>query len=246
MQNKFRFSWTPAIGVFVLGWLIWTSAQPSRATANPAPRSQQATDPLFSVPFAEPAGPNTWLLGQVYGNSTGAFVRRREWYGAGQGIHFGIDFGAACGTRIVAIGDGTVLKVDAREHGSLPHNLLIAHPNGYVSLYGHLLERPKLSVGQTVKRGEVIALTGDPDLTCTSRPHLHLEIRDRSLGRALNAHKLIDADWDALSLTGSFGRGFQRDLDDPRKWQTLWDQPDIRFGGPLINEFEHTWPQDWR
>ena len=164
----------------------------------------------------------------------------------GQGIHFGIDFSARCGTPIVAIGDGKVLKVDAREHGSLPHNLLIAHPNGYVSLYGHLLERPKLSVGQIVKKGEQIGLTGDPDVTCTSRPHLHLEIRDRSLGRALNAHKLIDADWDALALTGSFGRGFQRDLDNPRKWQTLWDQPDIRFGGPLINEFEQTWPQDWR
>jgi len=200
----------------------------------------------FGLPFAEPPGPDTWLLGQVYGNSVGAFARRREWYRAGQGIHFGIDFSARCGTPIVAIGDGTVLKVDAPEHGSAPHNLLIAHPNGYVSLYGHLLERPLLRVGQRVRRGEVIALTGDPDLTCTSRPHLHLEIRDRTLGRAFNAHRLIDADWDALMLIGSFGRGFQRDLSQPRKWQTVWDQPDIRFGGPLLNEFRDTWPRDWR
>jgi murein DD-endopeptidase MepM/ murein hydrolase activator NlpD len=204
------------------------------------------TGPVFGLPFAEPPGPDTWLLGQVYGNSVGAFARRREWYRAGQGIHFGIDFSARCGTPIVAIGDGTVLKVDAPEHGSAPHNLLIAHPNGYVSLYGHLLERPLLRVGQRVRRGEVIALTGDPDLTCTSRPHLHLEIRDRTLSRAFNAHRLIDADWDALMLIGSFGRGFQRDLSQPRKWQSVWDQPDIRFGGPLLNEFQDTWPRDWR
>ena len=210
---------------------------------RPAIAQEQAP---FVLPFAEPAGPNTWLLGQVYGNSVGAFARRREWYQAGQGIHFGIDFSAKCGTPVVAIGDGTVLKVDAPEHGSAPHNLLIAHPNGYASLYGHLFERPKLKVGDAVKQGQVIALTGDPDVTCTSRPHLHLEIRDRTLGQAFNAHRLIDADWDMLSLVGSFGRGFQRDLDDPRKWQSVYDQPDIRFGGPLINEFKNTWPQDWR
>lgn len=213
--------------------------------------AQSGTQPqaVFSLPFVDPPGPDTWLLGQVYGNSTGAFARRREWYGAGQGIHFGIDFTARCQTPVLAIGDGTVLKVDAPERGSAPHNLLIAHdtPNGsYVSLYGHLFERSLLRVGQRVRRGEAVGLSGDPDLTCTSRPHLHLEIRNRQLNTAYNAHRLIDADWDALALVGSFGRGFQRDLAEPRKWQTLFDQPDIRFGGLLINEFAHTWPQDWR
>lgn len=216
------------------------------ATTPPALATAQGeAKAIFGLPFAEPPGPDTWLLGQAYGNTTGAFARRREWYRAGQGIHFGIDFSARCGTPVVAIGDGVVLKVDAREHGSAPHNLLIAHPNGYVSLYGHLLERPPLRVGQRVRRGEVIGLTGDPDLTCASRPHLHLEIRDRTLSRAFNAHRLIEADWDALMLIGAFGRSFQRDLDAPRKWQTVFDQPDIRFGGPLINEFKNTWPRDW-
>ena len=176
---------------------------------------------LFGLPFADPPGPDTWLLGQPYGNTVGAFARRRDWYRAGQGIHFGVDFSAACGTPVVAIGDGVVLKVDAREHGSGPHNLLIAHPNGYVSLYGHLLERPLLVVGQPVRRGEMVGRVGDPDLTCTSRPHLHLEIRDRGLRRAFNPHLLIDADWEALMLVGPFGRGFQRDLDNPRRWQSV-------------------------
>jgi len=215
------------------------------APVTPA-TAQSTPEAIFGLPFAEPPGPDTWLMGQVYGNSTGAFARRREWYQAGQGIHFGIDFSARCGTPVVAIGDGVVLKVSAPEHGSAPHNLLIAHGDQYASLYGHLRERSLLRVGQQVKRGDFIGVTGDPDLTCTSRPHLHLEIRNRQLNVAYNAHRLIDADWDALMLAGSFGRGFQRDLEDPRKWQSIYDQPDIRFGGPLINEFQNTWPRDWR
>jgi murein DD-endopeptidase MepM/ murein hydrolase activator NlpD len=233
--------------LFLLGVLLMTlvATLASPPTLQSAQAQNQPT-PVFGLPFNTNPGPATWLMGQVYGNSTGAFVRRREWYQAGQGIHFGIDFAARCGTPIVSIGDGVVLKVDAREHGSAPHNLLIDHRNGYVSLYGHLLKRPQLSVGQQIKKGELIAQTGDPDLTCTSRPHLHLEIRDRSLSKAYNAHLLIATDWDVLALGGSFGRGFQRDLNSPRKWQSLYDQPDIAFGGPLINEFEQTWPRDWR
>ncbi len=220
----------------ILGGLMLLLTQP--AASAPAAR--------FGLPFADPPGPDTWLLGQPYGNTAGAFARRRDWYRAGQGIHFGVDFSAPCGTPVVAIGDGIVLKVDAREHGSGPHNLLIAHPNGYVSLYGHLLERPLLAIGQRVRRGEVIGQVGDPDLTCTSRPHLHLEIRDRTLRRAFNPHLLIEADWEALMLFGPAGRSFQRDLDDPRRWQSVWDQPDVRFGGPLINDFRDPWPRDWR
>jgi murein DD-endopeptidase MepM/ murein hydrolase activator NlpD len=212
------------------------------SSVNPA----TAADRPFGLPFAEPPGPSTWLVGQGYGNTTGAFVRRREWYGAGQGIHFGIDFSAKCGTQVVSIGDGTVQYVDALWHGAGPHNLLIQQSNGYVTLYGHLLEAPKLAPGQPIKRGQPIGLTGDPDLTCTSRPHLHLEIRDKTSAKAFNPSNLIEADWDALALTGSFGRGYQRNLDNPRQWQSIFDQPDIIFGGAMINEFPRTWPQDWR
>ena len=52
-------------------------------------------------------------------------------------------------------------KVDALEHGSAPHNLMIDHPNGYASFYGHLLEQPDLVVGQPVQAGQVVAKVGD-------------------------------------------------------------------------------------
>jgi murein DD-endopeptidase MepM/ murein hydrolase activator NlpD len=162
-------------------------------------------------------------------------------YAAGQGLHFGLDFSAKCGTKIVAIGDGVVLGADG-PWGSAPHNLLIDHRNGYWSLYGHLLERPNLNAGDRVTKGQVVALSGDPDSTCNSRPHLHLEIRANNNERFVNPINLIEADWNTLALFGQFGRGFERDLDDPRKCQTMYDQPDGVRGAPFINEFANPWP----
>jgi murein DD-endopeptidase MepM/ murein hydrolase activator NlpD len=206
----------------------------------------QAQPKPFGLPFDTPPGPHTWLVGQMYGNTTGAYRWRRIWYGAGQGLHFGIDFSARCGTPVVAIGDGVVTKVDAASHGAGPHNLMIDHPNGYASFYGHLVERASVEVGQTVTRGQVVGKTGDPDLTCTSRPHLHLEIRSGyNYSVAYNPVALIDADWDSLMLAGPFQRGYQRDLDNPRQWQFPDDQPEVRFGGEIVNDYARPWPPDW-
>jgi len=204
-----------------------------------------AQKPPFVLPFAMPAGPSTWLVGQMYGNTTSAYFQRASLYRLGQGIHFGIDLNAPCGTPIVAIGDGVVVAVDG-PYGSAPHNLLIDHPNGYSSLYGHLLEAPKLKPGQKVKAGEQVALSGDMYGTCRSAPHLHLEVRDLTHLRAYNPVPLIDADWDALLLYGGGGSSFERDLDAPDVWQSIYDQPDIQFGGRLLNDYDNPWPTDTR
>lgn len=213
--------------------------------ATPGQSTQQAEDRPFILPFAEPPGPDTWLLGQTYGNTVGAYFNRNTTYRYSGGIHFGIDLSAPCGTEIVAIADGVVALVDATAYGSLPHNLIIDHPQlGYATLYGHLLERPNLTPGQEVKQGEVVALSGDPEETCFGRPHLHLEIRDYpGRGWKYNPVNLIDADWDNLALVGSFRSGFERDLDEPRKWQQLDDQPPAVTGGPILNNFANPWPR---
>jgi murein DD-endopeptidase MepM/ murein hydrolase activator NlpD len=211
----------------------------------PAQAQSVAPDRPFILPFRDPPGPDTWLLGQTYGNTVGAYFQRSTTYRYSQGIHFGIDLSAPCGTPIVAIADGVVALVDSRPYGSAPHNLIIDHPQlKYSTLYGHLLEKPKLAVGQRVKQGEVVALSGDPDETCTGRPHLHLEVRDYP-GRSwkVNPIPLMQADWDNLALIGNFGRGFERDLDNPRKWQQLDDQPPAVTAGKLLNDFRNPWPR---
>ncbi len=211
-------------------------------TASPPPA--QPAGPPFGLPFAADPGPDTWLIGQLYGNTVFAYRERRTVYGAGQGLHFGIDLSAPCGTPVLAIGEGVVVGIDQTYHGAGPHNLMIDHPNGLASFYGHLIERPRLALGQEVGRGQAVAHTGDPDLSCTSRPHLHLEIRDAPAHRrALNPLTLIDAPWDRFLLGGSAAPGFEQDLSDPRRWQLPLDQPEVTFGSSLLNDYSDAWPQ---
>ncbi len=229
-----RRRWRGAIS-FVFAFFVILSLTPSDHI--PRAMAQTEGDRPFVPPFREPPGLDTWLLAQTYGNTVGAFFQRDTTYGASQGIHFGVDLSAPCGTELVAM-----------SYGSAPHNLLIDHPAlGYTVLYGHLLERPQLTPGQQVMTGETVALSGDPAETCYGRPHLHLEVRDRNnRARKFNPLTLIEADWDNLSLVGPFSRSFERDLDDPRKWQNLYDQPQAVSGGVLLNDFANPWPPEWR
>jgi hypothetical protein len=210
--------------------------------APPVPLSQiAAPQRQFGLPFAQAPGVNTWLLGQLYGNTTGAYRRRNSDYRSGQGIHFGMDFSAPCGTPVLAIGDGVVSEVSG-SHGSAPHNLVLEHAGNLASLYGHLQVRSNLRVGQRIRRGQQVGISGDSQFTCQSAPHLHLEIRDRSHQRFLNPVGYIAADWNTLALLGGFGRGYQRDLSNPRRWQSLEDQPSARRGGALLNNYRLPFP----
>src|SRR3990167_7795087 len=97
---------------FLCGMLVFALlAFVSQNTLADSPLPQAETKP-FILPFAAPPGPDTWLLGQMYGNTTGAYGNRRNFYAAGQGLHFGLDLSAPCGTEIVAIGDGVVVGAD--------------------------------------------------------------------------------------------------------------------------------------
>ena len=221
-------------------------AAPTATPAGSPEENQPDDEPPFRLPFDGAPGPSSWLLIQAYGNTTFAYRERIRIYDAGQGLHFGIDLAARCGTPALAIGDGVVVRVDDIYHGAGPHNVVIDHPNGYASLYGHLLARSPLEVGQSVRRGEQVGLSGDPDLTCSSRPHLHLEIRNApSHRRAFNPMTLIEADWDRIALAGAEPLGFEQNLAKPSQWITWEDQPVVIFGQPLLNEYESAWPPDW-
>ncbi len=197
----------------------------------------------FGLPFGGESGPATWFVRQWYGNTRWAYRQRRAIYSQGQGMHFGVDFFANCGTPVLAIGEGNVIAVDG-PYGSAPNNLLVRHSNGYVSLYGHLQSRPTVKIGQPIRRGEVIAISGVPTgADCDTHPHLHLEIRTGNLAGTVNPVNLIGADWANLTL-GLPGEGidFEIDLNQPARWQNIYDQPAVTFGGPLLNDFSRPWP----
>jgi hypothetical protein len=201
-------------------------------------QAQTPERPLI-LPMQAPPGIDTWLLGQPYGNTTGAFNFGSAWYSAGQGLHFGIDFSMPCQTPLVAVAAGTVVHVDNFGYGSRPHNLLIRHDAlGLISLYGHLFNTPDLVVGQAVTQGQFVGYSGDPDVTCESRPHLHYELRSLDYLTTYNPVPYMDANWHSMALIGSFGgEFFQQDLYNARRWMSLDDQPNVNFGGARLNAY---------
>ncbi len=241
MQSLLRKMWL-SLAIVIIMLAFGATTAPAHAQSDVA----ETADKPFILPFAEPSNLDTWLLAQPYGNTTGAYRQRFTTYGLSGGIHFGLDLAAPCGTEIVAIADGIVFAVDG-PFGSPPHNLMIDHPElGYASMYGHLFEAPtNLRPGDVVEQGQVIAFVGDSRDRCYRRPHLHLEIRDLAHVKKYNPIPLIEANWDSLALIGSDGRDFAYDLAAPRKWQSLYDQPEARTAGPIINDFDYVWPIDW-
>ncbi len=94
-----------------------------------------------------------------------------------QNYYGGIDWAIPTGTPIKAAQNGKVAQVrrDATGYGV---HVRIDHGEGYSAIYGHLMDY-SVSVGQTVKAGEVIARS---DNTGNSTgPHLHFELRKNNI-----------------------------------------------------------------
>lgn len=87
-------------------------------------------------------------------------------------FHTGIDIAAPEGTPIYATGDGVVETADNHAQGYGNH-VVINHGFGYETLYAHM-SRMAVSVGEKVKRGQIIGYVGCTGL-CTG-DHVHYEV----------------------------------------------------------------------
>ncbi|MEU6015756.1 M23 family metallopeptidase [Streptomyces sp. NPDC047515] len=88
------------------------------------------------------------------------------------GRHSGIDFHAASGSSVVAVGAGTV--VEAGWGGAYGNNIVLRMTDGTYTQYGHL-SSIGVSVGQSVGAGQRIGLSGSTGNS--TGPHLHFEAR---------------------------------------------------------------------
>jgi len=88
--------------------------------------------------------------------------------------HHGVDYAAPHGTPVSSVGDGTVLFAGYRgDYGKL---IIIRHPNGYETRYGHLSRLDRgMAKGVKIKQGDTIGYVGSTGLT--TGPHLHYEMR---------------------------------------------------------------------
>lgn len=86
--------------------------------------------------------------------------------------HHGVDYLIPEGTAVFATADGKVKSLSEKNtsHGKA---VTIDHGNGYETSYSHLLDI-RVRKGQTVKRGDIIALSGNSGLSFV--PHLHYEV----------------------------------------------------------------------
>lgn len=99
-----------------------------------------------------------------FGNRTDPFTGRRA-------FHKGVDFAGRSGAEVVAVASGVVIWSGPRYgYGELVE---INHGNGYVTRYAHNADN-LVVVGETVKRGEVIARMGDTGRA--TGPNLHFEV----------------------------------------------------------------------
>lgn len=96
-----------------------------------------------------------------------------HWYNA-------IDFGGNCGDPIYAAAAGTVQRVDYGWNGGAGNYVSILHPNGVVTMYGHI-QKSLVSPGQEVSQGQIIAVMGgQPGMAgagISTGCHVHFDVR---------------------------------------------------------------------
>lgn len=90
-------------------------------------------------------------------------------------LHNAVDMAAPLGTSIYAAAEGKVIIAKTSGWNSGYGNyIVISHPNGTQTLYGHL-SRVNVSVGERVSKGDNIAGMGSTGKSTGS--HLHFEVR---------------------------------------------------------------------
>lgn len=119
------------------------------------------TNRLWSEQFALPLDS---VITSHYGNA-------RTFNGEVRSYHAGTDFRASVGTPIKASNDGKVAL--AKERFMSGNSVIIDHGEGIYTVYFHLSQL-KVAVGDSVKKGQIIALSGDTGRV--SGAHLHFSI----------------------------------------------------------------------
>ncbi|MBQ7740935.1 MAG: peptidoglycan DD-metalloendopeptidase family protein [Eubacterium sp.] len=89
-------------------------------------------------------------------------------------FHGALDFPCPVGSNVYAGDAGTVIDATTGWGGGYGNRVFIDHHNGFVTIYGHN-SRLLVREGQTVKRGQLIAKSGNTGHS--TGPHCHFEVR---------------------------------------------------------------------
>ena len=154
--------------VLLLARLYQDLERLEREIALRAESLQAVTEYLMKQKDRLTATPALW---PTEGHVTSPFGPRTSPFTGQPQHHTGVDIAAPPGTPVRAPADGVVTFV-----GTLPgygHALVLTHGFGFKTFYGHN-QRNQVIKGQTVKRGQVIALVGNTGYSTGA--HLHYEV----------------------------------------------------------------------
>jgi murein DD-endopeptidase MepM/ murein hydrolase activator NlpD len=112
------------------------------------------------------------------------FGERTDPFDGREAFHKGVDFAGTPGEKVVAVAAGVVTW--AGERSGFGKLIEINHGDGYITRYAHNA-RTLVSVGQTVTRGEPVALMGSTGRS--TGPHVHFEVLRN--GRQVNPLSFI-------------------------------------------------------
>jgi murein DD-endopeptidase MepM/ murein hydrolase activator NlpD len=114
------------------------------------------------------ATPSIW---PIAGWISSGFGQRRDPFTGQQDFHPGLDISGDHGQAITSPADGTV--TGAAYNGNYGNLITIDHGFGLTTRYGHL-SRFDVTVGQQIRRGQVIGYVGSTGRSTS--PHLHYEV----------------------------------------------------------------------
>ena len=147
-------------------------SEPDQTSTSSGAALMQALLRHVEPPPQAPAKAHHGFIWPVEGGLTSPFGERgRVMGGGGTKFHAGIDISVPTGTPVQAAQAGTV--VFAGYNGAYGKVVKLDHPNGFSTLYAHN-SRLLVHVGQNIKAGEVICLSGSTGRSTGS--HLHFEV----------------------------------------------------------------------
>lgn len=137
------------------------------------------TKALFDgIPNGDPTG-GQGRISDHYGYRTHPVLHHRQ-------MHAGLDFAMPIGTPIYATANGVVLSAGIQP--GYGHMVEIRHNFGFGTRYGHLNGKYAVKQGDFVRKGDIIAYSGNSGLS--TGPHLHYEIR--FISKALNPINFVN------------------------------------------------------
>lgn len=141
-----------------------------KVEAQSKPAVKTATKTTAVKPAAKTATSNTPKVGTgrmmwpVQGRITQYFSSH----------HNGLDIAIAAGTPIHAADSGRIIWSGWRTDG-LGNCVMIDHGNGLITVYGHMIRKPPVYVGQYVTKGDIIGNIGSTGRS--TGPHVHFMVK---------------------------------------------------------------------